>query len=83
MANIDNKNLIVLGEKLLTDCPDNDCVIYRNTYKMWNEITEDITRVKGKHSERVLQYEADKLMRELYRMYIGNFAVNQYRRAAQ
>ena len=83
MTNIDMKSLIVLGEKMLISCPNNDCIIYRNTYKMWDEITEDVTRVKNEHSRRALLRVADKLERELYKMYIGNYAVNEYRRAAQ
>ena len=76
-------NVIDLGRKLMENCPDNDCVVYRNTFKMWREVTEDYFRVKNEHCKRILKCEGDRLMRELERMYISNYAVNQYRRAAQ
>lgn len=83
MSNIDTTKLVALGEKLMVNCPDNDCIIYRNTYVMWDELTEDITRAKSKHSKRILRNAIDKLEREMYMMYIDNYAVSKYLKAAQ
>ena len=74
MANLDNKNLVALGKKMLNECPNNDWVIYKNTFKMCLDTTADVKRVESKYAKMVLQHEADKLERELYRLYISNYA---------
>lgn len=70
--------MIAIGEMLQDKCPQNDCVIYRNTYAMWDELTEDLQRVKGTYTKTVLKFEIEKLENELYRMYITNYAVREY-----
>ena len=71
-----------LGEEMLADAnlPANDCIIYKNTYKMWCDFMEDSERVQNKLSKMALQAEARKLGNEMFRMYLTNYAVGEYRK---
>lgn len=69
-----------IGKKLLLECPDNDCRIFLNEYKMLEGIEDDL--VGYQHSDwgkEILHRESQRLESELDNMYYTNYAVRQYR----
>lgn len=72
------KNVYALGVMLGEDCPGNDCIIYRNIFKMALELDEAIGKV-GDHAARILRSMLRKHVQELREMYDENFAVQQYK----
>lgn len=70
-----------LGVMLDTDCPDNDCIIYRNIFHMAKELDEALDSLKG-YAAGILQRELANRISELRIMYRGNHAVKKYREAA-
>lgn len=71
--------LFTLGMKLLEDCPENDCIIYRNIFKICLELDEQIDRVTGRARE-VLKSELRREVYELWEMVLENYAVGEYRK---
>lgn len=72
--------LFTLGMKLLEDCPENDCIIYRNIFKTCLELDEQIDRVTGRARE-VLNSELRREVYKLWEMFLENYAVGEYRKA--
>lgn len=72
------RNVYALGVMLGEDCPGNDCIIYRNIFKMALELDEAIGKV-GDHAARILQSVLRKHVQELREMYDENFAIQQYK----
>lgn len=75
---------IELGERLLQDCPQDDCIVYRNTYRIYKEIEADYSRLCGSISEttaRAIEKQALKLHKELNEMYFSNYALQEYRKS--
>lgn len=70
-----------LGLALLEKCPDNDCMIYRNTFQMCRELDEQIALVNGR-ARGLLEVKLYKLQHELFKMWVENYAVQEYRREA-
>lgn len=70
-----------VGMNLMIKCPDNDCAIYRNTYKMYKGICQDISGcLLSSYGEYVLKREAEKLYAELREMYYTNHAIQEYKK---
>lgn len=70
-----------IGKNLLIKCPENDCVIYRNTYKMYKGICQDISGcLLSERGEAVLRQEARRLYAELTTMYYMNHAIQEYKK---
>jgi len=67
-----------LGMKFETDCPDNDCRIYRNVFRMCRELDEQVVLLSG-CPRKVIESELKKNYYELEGMYLMNYAVKQYR----
>ena len=71
-----------LGEQLVTECPENDCTIYRNIYVDYQQSIEQYKEVAGKLTDTLL-YGMRKELRErrseLMRMYSENYAIQQYK----
>ena len=68
-----------LGEQLEEDCPENDCTIYRNIYRMAQDFRCAMGKVSG-YPRQVLKRELRKSVTELRQMYIENYAVQKYRK---
>lgn len=76
------KKVYALGLMLNEDCPENDCIIYRNIFKMALELDETIGKV-GEHAARVLRKKLIEHIKELREMYDENFAIQQFREGVQ
>lgn len=68
-----------LGLELMAECPPNDCMVYRNIFEMCLDLDEQIDRVTGL-ARRTLEAELYKHQHELFKMWMKNFAVEEYRR---
>lgn len=80
-----SKGMAALGGALEMDCPDNDCRIYRNIYRMYIELRLDYKTGADMFSEttkRALRKESRALGSELREMYFENFAIQEYKKAA-
>lgn len=73
-----NRKVYRLGLEMEAECPDNDCIVYRNIFQMARELDEVLDRTRG-YAAEVLQRELGKHVRELWRMYLKNDAVREYR----
>lgn len=71
-------DLYHLGKQLEKDCPENDCEIYRNIFRMAKELDESLDSLGGCTAE-VVQRELCSHVREMRRMYFENYAVKKYR----
>lgn len=69
-----------LGTALLGECPENDCTIYRNVFRMAVDVDGQMGKLTG-HARETMQREYDRLLRELNRLYTMNHAVKRYREA--
>ncbi len=73
--------ILELGKKMMVECPDNDCIVYLNVYKMYCGVNDDLNGcLLSEHGRMVLTHERDKLLLELQGMYLTNYAVRQYRK---
>lgn len=76
------KPIYKLGQRLETDCPDNDCVIYRNVFRMALELEDAMDGMDpDSHPARTLRKELMKLVSDLRELYSKNVAVRRYRGA--
>ena len=67
---------LVLGE----DCPGNDCTVYRNIFRMAQELDEALDHVRPDSApELALRSALRKNVAELREMYSENFAIKQFR----
>ncbi len=71
-----------LGQKLEADCPENDCIVYRNTFRMAKEVDTALDQLNpGGYPALVLRRALRKLVSVLREMYLENHAVLLYRKA--
>ena len=68
------------GTALLGECPENDCTIYRNVFRMAVDVDEQMGKLTG-HARETMQREYERLLRELNHLYTMNHAVKKYREA--
>lgn len=68
-----------LGLELMAECSPNDCMLYRNIFEMCLDLDEQIDRVTGL-ARRTLEAELYKHQHELFKMWMKNYAVEEYRR---
>ena len=71
-------DLYRLGKQLNENCPENDCAIYRNIFRMAKELDESLDSLGG-YTAEVVQRELCSHVREMRRMYFENYAVKKYR----
>ncbi len=67
-----------IGESLLQDCPQNDCVIYRNLYDKYTDLVVDYCQGAALLSDATLSLiyrEINRLGHEIEQMWITNYAV--------
>lgn len=69
-----------LGTALLGECPENDCTIYRNVFRMAVDVDGQMGKLTG-HAREMMQREYERLLRELNHLYTMNHAVKKYREA--
>jgi len=71
-----------LGEQLIKNCPDNDCMIYRNIYVDYQKSISQYKAVADQLTD-TLKIGMRKALREskneLIRMYRENYAIQQYK----
>ena len=77
---VPTRELYALGVALMSECPANDCTVYRNIFEMCVELDEQIGIV-SKQAREVLKRDLRKHIRELWTMYGQNYAVGEYRKA--
>lgn len=71
-----SENMVELGEKLKVACPENDCIVYRNIYGMYNEIFSDLKSLElHDRTREILEREARKYTRKLQEMWRENYAI--------
>ena len=71
-----------LGRSLEADCPDNDCIVYRNTFRMARELDAAMDEMDpDSYPALTLRRELLKLVTDLREMYSENYAVCKYRGA--
>lgn len=81
------KPLAEFGEALKKECPNNDCTIYRDTYKKYCVEYADYKRIRealpdlSKETVRVLEHAIRAREIELYAMWFENHAVLKQRDA--
>lgn len=69
--------LYQLGLMLEDDCPDNDCMIYRSTFRLAQELDTAMDSLSG-YPAFVLRRDLRDQIRYLMKMYQENSAVKQY-----
>ena len=78
--NIMTENIYALGELLEGDCPDNDCQIYLNIFRMAKSADALLDELDASgHPAQVLQRDLRRGLSELKRMYLENYAIQQYK----
>lgn len=75
------QEIYALGIRLLGECPENDCGIFRNIFKMAVNIDEQLGKLTG-YAREVMEAEFGRKLRELEKMYLFNYAVKEYRKEA-
>ncbi len=73
------RQTFALGQELIAACPPNDCIVFRNTFEMCLDLDEQIDRVTGL-ARRTLEAQLFKYQHELFRMYVHNYALGEYRK---
>lgn len=79
------KPLTDFGEKLKKECPDNDCIIYRNIYEIYCEKCVDYKRIReavpdlSQSTIRALERAIHSSQKELYEMWTNNYAILKQR----
>ncbi|WP_312938852.1 hypothetical protein [Oscillibacter sp.] len=70
--------LYELGRALEKDCPENDCILYRNIFKMSLELDDALDFNSG-CAQETLKRQLRAFQREMNQMYWENYAVTSYR----
>lgn len=74
------ENIYALGELLEDDCPDNDCRIYLNIFRMAKSVDALLDELDASgYPAQVLQRDLRRGLSELKWMYLENYAVKQYK----
>lgn len=79
------KPLADFGEELKKECPNNDCIIYRNIYERYCEEYADYKRIReavpdlSQSTIRALECGIRSSERELHKMWSNNYAVLKQR----
>lgn len=78
-----------IGEALLKDCPDNDCIIFRNVYGIFRAVEADYKRIieafpdLDESTELAILKKLHECRKQLHEMYSDNYAIQKYRKAAR
>ncbi len=74
---LEPEQLFTLGMLLLDNCPDDDCIIFRNTFKMCREMDNQLDGLTGQDLQK-LKSRFYREYESLEHMYQTNFAVRRY-----
>lgn len=75
------RKIFQLGLAMEAGCPENDCTVYRNIFRMARELDQALDGAQG-YAAEVLRREMGKHLRDLRRMYYINHAVKAFRKEA-
>lgn len=82
MSRTFSRALYQLGKKMESECPQNDCIVYRNTFRMAKEVDAALDKLTPDSCPALaLRYELRKLVSVLRELYLENHAVRIYRKA--
>lgn len=76
-----------IGEALLKDCPDNDCIFFRNVYGIFRAVEADYKRIieafpdLDESTELAILKKLHECRKQLHEMYSDNYAIQKYRKA--
>jgi len=74
---LEPEQLFTLGMLLLDNCPDDDCIIFRNIFKMCREMDNQLDGLTGQDLQK-LKSRFYREYESLEHMYRTNFAVRRY-----
>ena len=74
---LEPEQLFALGMLLMENCPDDDCIIFRNTFKMCREMDNQLDGLTGQDLQK-LKSRFYREYESLEHMYQTNFAVRRY-----
>lgn len=78
------RSVYALGELLEDECPQNDCRIYLNVFRMTKETDAALDELDASgHAAQVLRHDLHRGLSELRRMYSENYAIREYRKGAK
>lgn len=78
-----------IGEALMKECPNNDCITFRNVYGIFRAVEADYKRIieafpdLDESTELAILKKLHECRKELHEMYSGNYAIQKYRKAAR
>ena len=76
-----------IGEELLKECPQNDCIIFRNVYGIFRAVEADYKRIieafpdLDESTELSILKKLHECRKTLNEMYSGNYAIQRYKEA--
>jgi len=80
------KEMADLGEAMVENCPDNDCIIYRNAYNIVCRQQMDYFHIIARcpdlsdHTLSALESSIRKNLCFLSELFYGNYAVEKYKK---
>ena len=75
-----------IGDELLKDCPQNDCIIFRNVYGIFRAVEADYKRIieafpdLDESTELSITRKLNDCRKELVEMFTDNYAIQKYRK---
>ena len=78
-----------IGEALLKDCPENDCIIYRNVYSIYRAVEADYKRIieafpdLDESTELAITRKLLECRKTLHEMYSENCAIQRFKEGAR
>jgi len=70
-----------IGDALVKNCPDNDCVIFRNLFLEHEALQEDLKQKQlSSYARHMIETRCRKVAIELHRMTYENVAVNSFKK---
>lgn len=75
-----------IGDELLKDCPQNDCIIFRNVYGIFRAVEADYKRIieafpdLDESTELSITRKMNDCRKELAEMFTDNYAIQKYRK---
>lgn len=75
-----------IGDELLKECPENDCIIFRNVYGIFRAVEADYKRIieafpdLDESTELSITRKLNDCRKELMEMFTDNYAIQKYRK---
>lgn len=78
------RRVYALGKLLENDCPENDCCVYLNIFRMAKSLDTSLDGLDASgYPAQVLRRDLRQQLRELQQMYCENHAIQQYKEGMQ